>query len=31
VNEEFRLEVILGHWKWHYSIDRTRIPIRLPL
>jgi len=26
-----RLEVTQGHWKWHHSIDRIRVPIRLPL
>jgi len=25
------LEVIEGHWKWHYSIDRVRVPICLSL
>jgi len=25
------LGVIEGHWKWHHSIDRIRVPIRLPL
>jgi len=23
------LRVIQGHWKWHHSIDRIRVPIRL--
>ena len=26
-----RLGIIEGHWKWHHSIDRIRVPIRLPL
>jgi len=26
-----RLGVTQGHWKWHHSIDRIRVPIRLPL
>ena len=26
-----RLGVIEGHWKWHHSIDRIRVPIHLPL
>ena len=21
---------VQGHWKWHYLIDRIRVPIRLP-
>jgi len=25
------LEVTQGHWKWHHSMDRIRLPIRLPL
>jgi len=25
------LEVIQGHRKWHYWIERTRVPIRLPV
>jgi len=25
-----RLEVTQRHWKWHHSIDRIRVPIRLP-
>jgi len=24
---ENRLEFVQGHWKWHYLIDRTRLPI----
>jgi len=26
-----RLGVTQGHWKWHHSIDHTRVAIRLPL
>jgi len=26
-----RSGVIKGHWKWYHSIDRIRVPIRLPL
>jgi len=25
------LGVTRDHWKWHHSIDRTHVPIRLPL
>jgi len=25
------LGVVQGHWKWHHSIDRIRVPIRHPL
>jgi len=25
------LQVVQDHWKWHHSIDRIRLPIRLPL
>ena len=24
------LGFVQGHWKWHYLIDRIRVPIRLP-
>jgi len=24
------LGVVQGRWKWHHSIDRIRVPIRLP-
>jgi len=26
-----RLGLTQGHWKWHHSIDRIGVPIRLPL
>jgi len=26
-----RLRITEGHWKWYHSVDRIRIPIRLPL
>jgi len=25
------LWVILGHWKWHHSIDHIRVPVRFSL
>jgi len=25
------LGVTQGHWKWHHSVDRIRVSIRLPL
>jgi len=28
---KFWLWIIEDHWKWHHSIDRIRVPIRLPL
>jgi len=27
---ENRVRVRSSHWKWHHSIDRIQIPIRLP-
>ena len=31
VTLKFRLSVTQDYWKWHYSTDRIRVPIRLPL
>jgi len=25
-----RLGVTQGHWKWHHSVDRVRVPISVP-
>jgi len=25
------LRATRGHWKWHYSTEQVRVPIRLPL
>ena len=27
---ENRLGFVQGNWKWHHSIDRIRVPIRIP-
>ena len=27
---ESRVGFVQGHWKWHYLIDRIRVPIHLP-
>jgi len=31
VTLKYKSEVTQGHWKWHNSIDRIRVPIHLPL
>jgi len=30
MNQDFfakSLKIVQGHWKWHYSIDRIRVPV----